>query len=300
MMKARRINQRVGFTLVELLVVVALIAMLVGLLIPAVQAAREAGRRVACKNHLKQLSLAFLQHESTYKCFPSNGGYSSSSRMKDKEGDWVEPSTYDFFEATLFRWGVPLRGATPTDQTGSWGYSLLPYLEQAPAYEAIDIEAKQVTFLCPSRVRPEPEPTQDDAFGRYVSGGWLWRKTDYAANKWAIPSFPKVRQASQISDGLSNTILLGEKAFHREEQLATSWYWDEPIFLGGSDGTVRDGLKLVVDGSPEYRRNWGSRHSAVVHFAAFDGSLQSVSFSIDEGVMNRLLQIRDGKPVSWE
>jgi prepilin-type N-terminal cleavage/methylation domain-containing protein/prepilin-type processing-associated H-X9-DG protein len=143
---------RRGFTLVELLVVIAIIGILVALLLPAVQAAREAARRTQCVNHLKQLSLGCMNCESTHKHFPS-GGWGT---------DWS---------------GDADRGAGE-EQPGSWLYSILPFIEEqalhdmpkdgqgsmlptGPSVKQMD-GAKAMIFLtgpvffyCPSRRPPD-------------------------------------------------------------------------------------------------------------------------------------------------
>ena len=83
-----------------------------------------------------------------------------------------------------------------------------------------------------------------------------------------FPGLPDVRRPAEINDGLSQTIAVGEKAYTAREQLPASWYWDEPLFVGGSDSTVRDGSRLVRDGSWEYRKNWGSAHLRSTPFVA--------------------------------
>src|SRR5271165_3556364 len=97
-------QERSGFTLVELLVVIAIIGILIALLLPAVQAARESGRRVQCSNNLKQLGLGVLQHVDTCGRFPSDGwGWG-----------WV---------------GDPDHG-NRMGQPGGWIYNTLPFIEQ--------------------------------------------------------------------------------------------------------------------------------------------------------------------------
>ena len=141
-----------GFTLVELLVVIAIIGMLVGLLLPAVQQAREAARQMQCSNNLKNLALAALNHESSSKYYPSGG--------------WSWSFT-----------GDPDRGMN-RHQPGGWTFSLLPFLEQNAIYQyssngqkdtpdkAKASEVLQMpvgVFNCPSRRTAKVYPGANDS-----------------------------------------------------------------------------------------------------------------------------------------
>lgn len=114
--------KRNGFTLVELLVVIAIIGILVGLLLPAVQAAREAARRMQCGNNLKQIGLAFMNFESAYKHIPG-GGYDGDPRLAGMQYDEA-PGQYEG--------STCCRAAHPT----GWNhfFKILPFMEQQPVY----------------------------------------------------------------------------------------------------------------------------------------------------------------------
>lgn len=171
------VRARRGFTLVELLVVIAIIGVMVGLLLPAVQAAREAARRMQCSNNLKQMGLASLNYESTFKCLPP--GPLDGDPRAITTGGAPAPDGYNYSGGSTC-----CRAATRTGWSAQ--YRILPYMEQQQVYDlgrddppfwpnranngGEDDVARQLvpTFYCPSR-RP---PRAYGGFGR----------TDYAGN----------------------------------------------------------------------------------------------------------------------
>ncbi len=115
----RRVCNRPSFTLIELLVVIAIIAVLIGLLLPAVQKVREAAARIQCQNNLKQIGLAIQNVHDTYGTFPTSGS------------DWNHGVSYRPN-------GTP---HTPDRQTAGFLYQILPFVEQEPLYKQTDLNA---------------------------------------------------------------------------------------------------------------------------------------------------------------
>jgi prepilin-type N-terminal cleavage/methylation domain-containing protein/prepilin-type processing-associated H-X9-DG protein len=295
--------RRRAFTLIELLVVIAIIGVLIGLLIPAVQKAREAVLRIQCANNLKQIGLAMAQFEQTYRVYPSNGGWDGKQTIPSATGTPFTPTTFDYTTGQTYTWGVGDPKMAPVDQTGSWAYSLLPYVEQDNMYRTPDWHTGAVsTYICPARRFAEMHPVvADDGYGRFDGGGWNWAKTDYAVNLFTFGNRGNCRSRNTIHDGLSNTIFVGEKAFNPAVETPTSWYWDEPFFIGGSKGTSRDGFGLLKD-SPEldyhYKENWGSPHTGGVQFLFGDGAVHLLSRGTDPALFQALLTPDGGEAVT--
>ncbi|MEK6261415.1 MAG: DUF1559 domain-containing protein [Planctomycetota bacterium] len=310
-----RLRRRTGFTVVELLVSIAIISLLLGLLLPAVQAGRESARRTQCRNNLKQIGLAAMNHESTTGRLPSNGwGWA-----------WV---------------GEADRG-TDRHQPGGWIYNLLGYIEQdqtrrlgASAGTAM-CQLHQPLFACPSRPGGTLGPQSPVLNGRLRNSTWMATvaKTDYAINggdsvistpdspatlaEGDDPAYPwtdtrlangvgflrsEVR-LSDITDGTSNTYLVGEKAVSVTGYGTSADHGhDQCLFCGADWDNNRWTVEMPIqDGENAQEERFGSAHIVVCHFVFCDGSVRAISFNIDRDVHRRLGQRNDGQstPTAW-
>ena len=204
----KMLGKRAGFTLVELLVVIAIIGVLVALLLPAVQAAREAARRTQCTNRLKQIGLAFQNHHDSQKFFPS-GGWGFNFVGDPDEGFGAK-------------------------QPGGWAFSVLPYMELSTLHSigrgtvvtnSATNNAKKATntqvvqtpapeFMCPSRGRSQVTPTCCGPVNTNYTPNMPMAKSDYAANfgdtNYCNPSAPQCGCLVSGNDTVPGNIVVGK------------------------------------------------------------------------------------------
>lgn len=282
----RQNTVRRGFTLVELLVVIAIIGILIALLLPAVQAAREAARRSQCTNNLKQIGLALHNHHDTYGNLP--------------------PGAADTGDGNREMWG--------------WGAYILPFIEQSNLYTQLKVSDQDLFntlkdsslrplvqtpiegYICPSDPGGElmNGGKMNSGKGRHfngdagVGGNFRVAKSNYigVAGFWSVQQRnnngvlyrgSKIRFAD-ITDGTSSTFMVGE----RNEYCAQgAWVGNRNVTGGGPQGadyTLGAVFRPVNDpnnGSHQCVEGYASEHPGGANFAFADGSVHFITDTIN-------------------
>jgi len=292
-------TRRSGFTLVELLVVMAIIAILIGLLLPAVQAIREAARQVQCRNHLKQIALACHHYQSAYRVLPGYGGEKPPYLVHLPEG----------------------RGPNSEMNAGPWIAQAMPFFEQGdlalplgklasdpavtPTDEIRALVSVAISVLnCPTRRDARAYPLFEPYKSRY---GEVGARTDYAMNGGAavvstvdhriitnqqdgIWTMGKTNRFSDVLDGLSNTYFVGEKAMDSLRYTSGNCFGDRAPLAGytGVGASVHSYMRFAARPPQMDKPNnclschdFGSAHPAGWNVAFADGSVSLQTFTMD-------------------
>ena len=301
--------RRDAFTLVELLVVIGIIAMLIALLVPAVQAARESARRTQCGNNLKQIATAVEAHKSLIGHFPTGGWDGNSLTLPGNGSDWRQP-----------------RG---------WCFTIQPFADGKSIYDAAgaDTSTDVPIFVCPSRrgssVSPagmvmtdyagnrgawaSPTPANNAAANRLTIFGWQagvgtlpttgdgWAAVASSLNApqpvlsgtGTVPTGGVIFAGSALApaavrDGASSTYLCAEKYVPRPDYTALPTGYRNCAYVGDSEDTLRGGHRPPEsDATPSaagLEGAFGGPHQGTFMAAMCDGSVRGVGFDIDAAV----------------
>lgn len=300
---------RSGFTLVELLVVLAVISLLLALLLPAVQQAREAARRVACKNHLRQLGLALHNYHDQFQQFPfgwdTHGTGWSALILPQLEQPGLH-TTLTFVEGSDGNWGS---GSANETAAGT----VIPVFRCPSMAQPLHVDSSGITGRVPASYRGcgSSEVLSDDP--STAPPGWRsFQEREHNGIFYGCSSVG----FRDILDGTSTTVLLGESYtdvdFTQDGNVLDFWYLGSPQIDpcrcdGSTNGTefsefvgstaARVNARFIAASSVhEKEMSFGSYHPGGTHLCFADASVRFVSESVDHAVY-RALGSRSGGEV---
>lgn len=305
-MSDSRLKRRsTAFTLIELLVVIAIIAILIGLLLPAVQKVREAAARMSCENNLKQIALASLNYESSYGLLPPGNLYNNG------QASYVgaEAIILPYIEQNNLYNQIPQAYFTSPTAGAWWG--------SGAAYNAACNQIK--TYLCPSDSAATLNPTSGvwayiftagyTVYGGYFGPTPALGKTDYAPCSGYIgsgdPTYAGAYDSDSktkivaITDGTSQSIAFGEW-LGGYDQGASRDFVGTWMGAGGMPSAWGLGPTTSNNGVPS--ADWyqfTGKHIGVVLFAFCDGSVHGIPRSADTGSFINASSIADGQVINW-
>jgi prepilin-type N-terminal cleavage/methylation domain-containing protein/prepilin-type processing-associated H-X9-DG protein len=321
-MRLVSLTRRSAFTLIELLVVIAIIAILIGLLLPAVQKVRDAAARMECSNNLKQLALAVHSFNDNNKFMPYN--LSANHRGYDINGrswSWISRILPYIEQDNLYKSGFlnAPHGPYPTNPTSAPPANI-PSFAQVPAVYAAQIPP----LLCPADASSLVARTDRANTGGYACGNTNYRGV--SGNNWCWGSFTNTGHTGDCNgldngngifwrqdesrklklitittaDGTSNTFMIGEDIPEKN----THCGWPNSNYANGTCSIPLN--NAMQAGQPGYNAPWDwpnvysfrSRHSGGANFALADGSVRFVSDSISITLYRALASWQGGEAVT--
>lgn len=309
-------RHRSGFTLVELLVVIAIIGILVSLLLPAVQSAREAARRMQCSNHLKQLGLGLHNYESTYKTFPPAGIDSNSMSWAVMMLPFIEQNNlFDRFNFNQGAWNAlnriaVVKGAVvPVFQCPSAPQDSKYSVFNTGAGVAANLNESDVITLHYHAVLGPRTSTNNAPYNFLGQTTWGFGPTatqgafgQTKTTNTATYLVSEKNPMSSITDGTSNTLLLGEfawKGYAYWRPFTRGWYSD-------TRGTLMYAAKNVFNpinsrfSDPWNDGSFGSMHPGGAQFARCDGSVHFISQTVDMTTYRAVASRNGGETVNLD